>query len=314
MADWIVVGGSGFVGGGIVDILASSGHGVLKQVAPRVLADPKWSAQEVLAEASKHVEEIAALAASFADKDVVVNAAGLATPGGGRSLELFGANAVLPVLIWLAAKQAGVRTYVHISSAAVQGRRPVLDGSWDHQPFSPYSVSKALGERALRLLMDQTLTRPLTVRIVRATSIQDPSRSTTRSLIRFARSPLASVAAPGSAPSPVSSLGGLAEYVLAVGDAPERVPTVSVQPWEGLTVRDVVLQHGHKEPLQLPPALCRLMLKVGYWLAKFGSPKVDSVVRRAEVLWFGQRISQASASQSIGIGECTSAAGERAQE
>ncbi|MGO4247977.1 NAD-dependent epimerase/dehydratase family protein [Paenarthrobacter sp. RAF54_2] len=314
MADWIVVGGSGFVGGAIIDALASAGHGVSTQVSPRLLADPKWSAHGIVAEASKHEDEITALASSFADHDVVVNAAGLATPGADQSPDLFGANALLPALIWLAARRAGVRTYVHISSAAVQGRRPVLDGSWDQQPFSPYSLSKALGERGLQLLMDEAPTAPLRVRIVRATSIQDPSRSTTQSLINFARSPLASVAAPGSAPSPVSSLGGLAEYVLRIGETSQAVPTVSVQPWEGQTVRDVVLQYGHKEPVQLPPALCRLMLKVGYWVSKIGSPKMDSAVRRAEVLWFGQPISEGSAGHSLGMGGHTLEAGEWAQE
>ena len=86
------------------------------------------------------------LAAAFAGVQVVVNAAGLATPGGTDSPALRGANALLPLVVADAADAAGVQRFVHLSSAAVQGHRPFLDESSHVQPFSAYSRSKALGE------------------------------------------------------------------------------------------------------------------------------------------------------------------------
>lgn len=289
MAKWVVVGASGFVGRGISEAIESAGYPVSKCTAPRLSADSDWSAERVVESMSDFVGEIEWLADRFSDHDIVVNAAGLATPGAPDSRSLFGANSVLPVVVLLAARRAGVSRYIHISSAAVQGRRRELDSSWDHQPFSPYSRSKAVAEASLRLVLDDA-DLETDVRIVRATSIQDDTRETTKQLIRFARSPFASVAAPGGAHSPVSTLGGLADFVLAIGADPVREFSVSVQPWEGLTVQDVIRKYGMKEPLRLPASLCHFALEIGYLLAKLRFPGIESIVRRAEVLWFGQSI------------------------
>lgn len=289
MANWLVLGASGFVGRGVAEAVKSAGHRVSKMPAPRLHGDPSWHAEEVVASMSSFEEEIENLALRFSDVDVVVNAAGLATPGATESRDLYGANAALPVAVLLAARMAGVGRFIHISSAAVQGRRRELDDSWNQQPFSPYSRSKALAEGSLRLLIGDREQRT-DVRIVRATSIQDVTRGTTRNLVRFARSPFASVAAPGNAPSPVSSMDGLAKFVLEVGMDPVRGSGVSVQPWEGLTVQDVLLKFGKKEPLRLPPSLCRFLIEAGYLFTKVGVPGLESSVRRVEVLWFGQSI------------------------
>ncbi|WP_282337332.1 NAD-dependent epimerase/dehydratase family protein [Pseudarthrobacter sp. AL20] len=289
MANWVVVGASGFIGQGICEAVDSAGHRVTRLAAPRLRVHPSWSADELVESMSSCEDEIVALATRFPRDSVVVNAAGMAMPGASESSDLYGANAALPVLVLLAARKAGVSRFIHISSAAVQGRLPELDDTWNQQPFSAYSRSKALAESSLRLLLrhpDQTTD----VRIIRATSIQDENRGTTKNLVRFARSPFASVAAPGDAPSPVSSLDGLAKFVLALGTDRIRVSEVSVQPWEGLTVRDVILEYGMKEPHQLPPSLCRFLVAAGYLIAKLGVPGIESSVRRAEVLWFGQSI------------------------
>jgi nucleoside-diphosphate-sugar epimerase len=79
---------------------------------------------------------------------VVVNAAGLAIPG--SCWRLVAANVVSPLMLSLACWERGVRRLVHVSgSAAVQGRRSILDEPLECSPFSPYSASKALGSALL---------------------------------------------------------------------------------------------------------------------------------------------------------------------
>lgn len=288
MDSWAVVGASGFIGRNIVALIEAEGHRVSKLKAPRMLAGTEWSPEQVVESVSGNLAVLSALAEKLTDHDVVINAAGLATPGAAESPSLFGANAALPVAVFIAARMAGVPRVVHISSAAVQGRKTELDDSMDLNPFSPYSSSKALAERSLSLIStgEDQLTD---LRIIRATSIQDEDRDTTRSLIRFAGSPFASVAAPGTAPSPVSSLSGLTRSVFSAGTDPGRGFAITVQPWEGLTVRDVILRYGKKEPLQLPASLCKAAIRLGYLLARMGVSGIEGSVRRAEVLWFGQR-------------------------
>jgi len=215
--------------------------------------------------------------------DVVVNAAGLATPSAPADAGLLGANALLPVVLARTAADAGVRRFIQLSSAAVQGRLPVLDETTAVRPFSAYSRSKALGEQALALL------RPpgLSMVTVRATSVQGAGRPTTTALARLARSPLASVAAPGSAASPITSVEALAALVLAVGRHGDAVPGIVLQPWEGLTVRSVLEAAGGR-PRVLPAALCRATVATGYAASGLLGGRLDGHVRRVELMWFGQ--------------------------
>lgn len=289
MASWAVVGASGFVGRNVVALIEAEGHRVSKVKAPRMVSGTRWLPEQVVESVRGNVAVLSSLAEELTGHDVVINAAGLATPGAAASPSLFGANAALPVAVFIAARMAGVPRVIHISSAAVQGRKPELDESMDLEPFSPYSHSKALAERSLSLLSTGE-NHQTGLYIIRATSIQDKDRDTTRSLIRFAGSPFASVAAPGTAPSPVSSVSGLMKSVLSAGTDPERGFAITVQPWEGLTVRDVILTYGKKEPLQLPAPLCKAAIRLGYFLASMGASGIEGSVRRAEVLWLGQRI------------------------
>lgn len=289
MASWAVIGASGFVGRNVVAHIQAEGHCVSELKAPRMLSGTNWSPERVVKSVRGNAEVLSALAEELAGHDVVINAAGLATPKGPASCSLFGANAALPVAVYMAAGMAQVPRVVHISSAAVQGRKPVLNSSMDMEPFSPYSRSKALAESCLHLL-SAAEDQETDLRIVRATSIQDEDRETTRSLVRFASSPFASVSAPGTAPSPVSSVRGLTTSVFAAGTDPVRGFAISVQPWEGMTVRDVVFRYGGREPLQLPASLCRAAIQLGYFFAKIGAPGIEGSIRRAEVLWLGQQI------------------------
>ena len=78
--------------------------------------------------------------------DVLINAAGNPDASSQDEDGLYGANALLPALLLRAARAAGVRRFVHVSSAVVQNDKAVLDASEDLRPFSPYSASKVMGE------------------------------------------------------------------------------------------------------------------------------------------------------------------------
>lgn len=285
---WVVVGGSGFIGSALVDHVSASTMVPVR--APRLLLPSDTDVGEVVNQARAEAASIEGLARSFVGADVVINAAGLATPDARKSPELYGANALLPVVIAAAAERAGVTRMVHLSSAAVQGRSKVLDESTKLRPFSAYSRSKALGESALASYVSDGLQRSQTgieLRIVRATSVQGIGRARTDSFSRIANSPLSSVAAPGDQPTVVSSLEGLVAFVERVAsDADPRV--IRLQPWEGGSVSSVLMDASNRTPTVLPRLLCHIVVASGYLLG-IASPRVRGLTRRLELMWFGQQ-------------------------
>ncbi|WAP52805.1 NAD-dependent epimerase/dehydratase family protein [Arthrobacter sp. ATA002] len=281
---WVVLGSSGFIGRAVCAGLRAAGITVRTVPAPRLESSAR-DAAGLLAEAAPLTAVRSDLAAAFAGARVVVNAAGLATPGGADSPGLRGANSLLPVLIADSADAAGVRRFVHLSSAAVQGHRPFLDETDYVQPFSAYSRSKALGERALA----SRPARGCSAVTIRATSVQGPQRPTTAKLARLAASPLASVAGQGTAPSPVSSVDSLVQFIMTVGQHTGPVPAVVLQPWERATVAGVLEAAGGRTPLRLPVWLCRSALWCGYRLSALAGERLHGPLRRLEMMWFGQR-------------------------
>ncbi|WP_028280779.1 NAD(P)-dependent oxidoreductase [Arthrobacter sp. H5] len=279
---WVVLGAGGFVGSAVSLALTTSGIDHVPVSAPR-LTSTATSPAELVNQAALHEEVVMSLADAFQGHTIVVNAAGLATPGNLDTSRLTGANALLPVLVAQACARSGVERLIHLSSAAVQGHRSMLDESFEVEPFSPYSRSKALGEAGLRALVDGA---PNIV-ILRATSVQGWDRPTTKALARLAASPLASVAAPGTAPSPVTSVESLADLVMAVGTHAGPVAPIVLQPWEGLTVR-TVLESAGGTPQLLPAGLCRVILKAGYAVSRLTRERLHGSLRRVELMWFGQ--------------------------
>jgi dTDP-4-dehydrorhamnose reductase len=285
---WAVVGGSGFVGQSIVASLRSIGADVISIPAPRLSIASSADTFHIIAAARQTAQE-ADLAQSLAGRDVVVNAAGVADPNAGESDVLVGANALLPAALALAASRSSARRFVHLSSAAVQGRAATLDESMELRPFSPYSRSKALGEEALiELQRSQLGAESLDVVIVRATSVQGAGRKTTEQLRRLARMPIASVASPGTQRSPITSDVALANLVREAGAYQGRVPRVVLQPWEGMTTRTVLQAAGGREPRVLPSWLCRVALRVAYAIGRVVRGRLNGSIRRVEMMWFGQ--------------------------
>ncbi|GAA1127572.1 NAD-dependent epimerase/dehydratase family protein [Arthrobacter flavus] len=277
---WLILGATGFVGSAILHAVEAAGLDVTGAPAPR-LSSEATTVAELATEGANH-PALEGLTAALAGVSVVVNAAGLAAPRSGDTPELRGANALLPTILAQACAAAGVDRLIHLSSAAVQGQRDQLDESLDLAPFSAYSRSKALGEQALQAAASTTR-----LVIVRATSVQGANRPTTTALARLAASPLASVAAPGTAPTPVTSVESLADFVVLVGTFEGPVPLVVLQPSEGMSVRSV-LEAAGGTPIVLPRRLCLALLRVGYAISTLAGERLHGSLRRVELMWFGQ--------------------------
>jgi len=294
-ARWAVVGASGFIGGQVSTDLRDRGLQVRDVIAPRVLTSRRERPSELVTVARGHEAVIAALAIEFAGVETVVNAAGLATPTADESDSLTGANALLPVIIVLAAARANVSRVVHLSSAASQGRRRILDESAETEPFSPYSLSKADGELTLLELCRQMGSSAPEVVIVRATSVHGAGTEKIRALRRMAASPRASVAGTGGDTTVLSSLDDFVRFVHWVGSWPANLPTILLQPDEGLRSADILRLAGGREPRHLPRWICHLVIGVAYGTAA-AAPALRARVRRTELMWFGQRLAPTWAS------------------
>ncbi len=315
---WKVIGASGFVGSSILTRLRADGIDAEPIEAPR-LASNHRQAQSLIKEARRLEGIIDSLADSFAGAQVVVNASGLVGPNEQDLTPLLSANALLRVVIAIAAQRTGVKRVIHMSSAAVQGPVKTLDASPTTQPFSAYSFSKALGEEVLLALRDFVKEsaaagsapgspasslpaapsfapvqvapdHAVEVCIVRATSVQGAGRRTTEAFAKIASSPFSSVAGTGKGKSPVSSSYGLAEFVSMVGQFESELPPIVVQPWEGSTCESVLIDAGRRFPFKLPRPFCAASIKLGYALSRALNDRFQGSVRRAEVMWFGQDI------------------------
>ncbi len=295
----VVIGASGFVGSHVAGRLKDDGWEVIPLAAPRLSLSPGSNPDEVLGALDAHESTVARLADVFKGADVIVNAAGAAAPDAAECASLVGANALLPAVLAAAAARSDVYRFVHVSSAAVQGRRGVLDESAETEAFSPYSRSKALGEQALLRVVEEGGSDSPEIVLVRATSVQGADRPTTVRLRGVASSRLATVASPGDRPSVVSSIEGLATFVSLVVRFPMDVPTIVLQPWEGLTTTEVLRNASGHNPRTISSVLARTVVGLGY-IASAALPRLSGTTRRLEVMWFGQA-QEASWAQSIGI-------------
>jgi nucleoside-diphosphate-sugar epimerase len=276
-----VVGASGFVGSAVVQALGGAGATVVAVPAPRL----RTAARDV----DTLVRDAAVLAGDgipgLAGADVVVIAAGVPDATGSDADQLVGAHALLPAVVSAAARRAGVRRVVHVSSAAVQGAADVLDETPHRAPESPYAESKALGEEVLDGLAASG--GPELV-IYRPPSVQGPGRPVTRRIVSLARSPLRSVAGDGRAPSPQALVANVGAAVAELCTLP-GVPGYVIHPWEGITTGSLLEFLGAgRRPRRIPAVLARSVVRLAR--ATLGrTAGGEGTVRRIEVLWFGQR-------------------------
>lgn len=269
-----VVGASGFVGSAVREYLVGLGHEVIAVRAPRVAPANVAGGVETQEPATR------TLAAGFRDVSAVVNCSGNPDASEQNSDALLAANAVSPSVVARAARLAGVKRLIHVSSAVVQGRRPSLDESDETEEFSSYAYSKAEGERRVRHEFPYaTIYRPPSVHAV--------SRRVTLLTARIAGSPMATVAAPGDQPSPQALIGNVASAIGFLATTEMTPPAVAIHPWEGLTSLDVMELLGGKRPVVLPRGVARGFSRM-LELAGARVPAVAANARRVEMLWFGQ--------------------------
>ncbi|MGC0249429.1 NAD-dependent epimerase/dehydratase family protein [Pseudactinotalea sp. Z1748] len=315
-----VLGASGFVGSAVCAAARHAGHHVLEVPAPRLTTAARGT-DAVLAQAVRADDDATTLAADLTEAEVVINAAGLATPGAGMTDDLVGANALLPGVVKRAAARAGVERVVHVSSAAVHGEAKVLDPGADPRPTSPYGWSKLWGEQVASAAglhqpptpgaghSDPGVAQPdhgakqsdrgarradhgapgPTVVTYRPTSVHGPGRGVTDQVRRLARSPLSCVAAPGDHPTPQVMVEQVASHALHLASATE-VPTGPViHPWEGWTTSSFLQHLGDgKRPRRIPRPLARAVLAVAKTAGRL-HPRLGANARRLQMLWFGQR-------------------------
>ena len=278
-----VIGASGFVGRAVLAAVRTAGHRAIPLPAVR-LTSTSISVEELVIEASSFDPgEAPALVEQGASAEVAINAAGLALPGAPSGRELTGANALLPSVLAHIGALTGWSRLVHVSSAAVYGFGSIEE-SVEPRPTSPYGWSKLHGELALARACESLPIRPV---ILRPTSVQGPERATTRTLTRFARSPLASVAGRGDRPTPQVGVGNVAaaSVFLATCAAPPSFPVV--QPWEGVTTAGLLRSLGHREPHHIPMPIAKRLLAVARGTGHL-NPHIGAAARRLEMLWLGQ--------------------------
>jgi nucleoside-diphosphate-sugar epimerase len=274
-----VLGGTGFVGAAVVAELRRRAFEVRTVTAPRITW-PAGQPYDARPPAAPHPDLVDRLAGHLHGAQVVVNAAGIPEGAAPASPGLYGANALLPALVAGACAAARVRRYVHLSSAVVQGREP-LDETARTSPFSPYSHSKALGERMLPAepAVEQVL--------FRSTWVHDVGRRNTGALIRLARSPLACVAGDGGAPTPQVLIGDIAASVAHLVCAPGPVPPIVLQPASGMTTSLLLRLLGGREPRRVPHRAARAVVRGLRGYGRLGS-RACAHARRAEMLLFGR--------------------------
>ena len=281
-----VVGGTGFIGSSIVAHCRSAGVRVASLSAPRISAT-RGPVPELAAWWQRsHGGAFDRLCRALEPFDVVINAAGVATPASADDSSLFGANAVLPSVMARAARVAGVRRLVHVSTAAVQGHLDPLDETPRLFPVSPYTASKAEGERAV---LEETADGPLEVVVYRPTSVQAGGRTVMRRLARIVPSlPLVPVAGLGDRPVPVALVENVAAGIVFAATMPEAPPVV-LQPWEGITIRRLLELFGARRIVSLPPGLFEGALAVAARPTS-RSGRLTAALRRVELVVKGQGV------------------------
>jgi nucleoside-diphosphate-sugar epimerase len=278
-----LLGASGFVGTAVRAALELSGAEVRVVPTPR-LRTPLRSSGGLIS-AARREAAVREIAAQLDGIDVLINAAGCPDASSLDEDMLYGGNALLPRVALEAAGLAQVRRVVHVSSAVVQNDKSVLDESEELLPFSPYSASKVAGEEVLR----EQIPAGVSVVRYRPPSVHASGRRVTRMVARIAASPVASVARPGTQPTPQAQLPNVGSAVAFLATSPVQPPEVVIHPSEGVTTAGLMrdLSGGRREPLRLPKWLAVFLVAAAKLAGRLHRPTAANG-RRLELLWLGQ--------------------------
>ena len=301
-----LLGATGLVGAAIAEALREAGVEVVPITAPRLRHLPGQHDDEALSASLKsHVDQVRQVGEALSGCEVAVVAAGAADPTSPGSVELFGANGLLPGVVLEGARRAGVRRLVHISSAAVQGNRPVLDESAVVSPLSPYAASKAAGEAALRACSAPD--GPEVV-VYRPTSVLAAARPVSLQLLRLLTGPVVPVVGRGDAPQPLALLENVAAAAATLCLAPV-VAGINVHPWEGMSIARL-LDLADTRPIRVPVPARAVDVAVATG-RRASSGRWLGLVRRIELYAHGQKI---AARGLAGAGYVPKAGEDRYQE
>lgn len=286
-----VLGGSGFIGRSVVYALSQRGWEVRALRAPRFNAplDPTKSGLERL----EFAKEVLDLSKQIAGSHSVINAAGDSNSSSTNLASLIGANAVLPVVVARAAAIAGVSRFVQVSSGAVQGDKDLLDSSQDWRPFSPYSISKSLGE--VWLLNEPSTSETI---IYRPASVHGPGRPMTEKIRNLAASKFSCVAGDGSNPTPQALVENVGDAIAFLATTELVPPLIVHHPWEGLTATEFLSIMGDRVPRKMPVWLTEKVLRGTRFMERYWRGLAPNR-RRLEILLSGQQIAPSWLEASI---------------
>lgn len=220
--------------------------------------------------------------------DSLINSAGVPAATGTDDQQLLAANGILPGVLAALCAEADVR-FIHVSSAAVQGRCKKLNADPSTSPFSPYSESKARGEsEALRY--SRTC-------VYRPPGVHGPSRTVTKAIARLARSSASSVAGEGTDNTAQALIGNVADAIAHLATYDKTAPSIVSHPSEGLTTASFLMALGGRAPRSLPRPLARGAVSAAFAAGRLND-RFSGHARRLEMLWFGQQQAESWLSQS----------------
>lgn len=295
-----MLGGSGYVGSRVVATGGAGGVDIAAVTMPRIGATSRCDVSTAVDSwRAGHAEAFTQLCRDFEPFEIVINAAGAASPRSNDVALLFGANVVLPMVAAQAAEAAGVRRFVHVSSAAVQGRSDPLDETCNVYPLTPYGSTKAEGERALLQACGEPYgsRSPLDIVIYRPTSVHGLGQDATETLARLvARLPAIPVRGTGDQELPVALIENVAAGIVFAGTAGVPGP-ILLQPSEEVTARLLVEFFGATRIIGLPATASKVVLDQ---LVKHaaGHPRVEGHLRWLEIMFGGQAVKATTLSEA----------------
>jgi nucleoside-diphosphate-sugar epimerase len=284
-----VAGATGFIGRHIVRRARAEMVPVIPVPACRVSSSGRSNPHEAAhLWVERHDQAYRKLVRALNGVEVIINAAGIAAPGSSSVSDLWFGNVLWPVVLALASADAGTTRLVHVSSAAVQGRRDPLDESLEHATFSLYSESKARAESALvEAWKDGTCPRDLV--LYRPTSVHGRAREATTSLVRLSRLRYLPLSGSGDQPLPVTLVENVAVAALLLASTADP-PLVALHPWEGMTTARLMetLAPGVSRT-HLPDGAVRAALDAIRRLGR-ASSGLTAFSRKVDLLYLGQRV------------------------